>query len=229
MAKKRTKAQKEAKPVFDDAALTKLTAKIDTALSKPQTKEHKQKDERPGKRKRSDNETKDATPKKRQAQEATNGVGKHQKAQKPQKPQKSQKGRNLDLLEEIKALGGDEDDLDLVAGIDSDAEEGQGPKPSKASEDLDKSLKNELAKFAAGLGFDQVRDEVVATDDEAEEVVEEVEEVEAEHWEDEPEEEEEAEEEEEEEAQPANEPQKRSAAGKLVSMRHLGRACLSGV
>ncbi|ROW17988.1 hypothetical protein VPNG_00403 [Cytospora leucostoma] len=223
MAKK-TKAQKEAKPAFDDAALTKLTAKIDTALSKPinndqkpkdkkkskdqKPKAQKPKEERPAKRKRSDNDTKDATPKKRLAQESVNGTDK------PQKPQKSAKDRKLELLEEIKALGGDENDLDLVAGIDSDAEEGQGPKPSKTSEGVDdKALKNELAKFAAGLGFEQVLDEAVASEDEAEEPEadepeEEAEESEAEQSEDEPEQEA--------EAPPAEEPQKRSAAGKLI-------------
>lgn len=236
MAKK-SKAQKEAKPAFDDAALTKLTAKIDTALSKPtnndqkpkekkkskdqKPKDQKAKEDRPAKRKRSDNDTKGAAPKKRLAQEPVNGTDK------PQKPQKSAKDRKLELLEEIKALGGDENDLDLVAGIDSDAEEGQGPKPGKTSEGIDdKALKNELAKFAAGLGFEQVLDEAVASEDEAqepeaEEHEQEAEESEAEESEDEPEQEA--------EAPPAEEPQKRSAAGKLVSMRHLVRARLSGV
>lgn len=257
MAKK-TKAQRMTNPAFDEAALTKLTAKIDTALSEPKAKEPKSKDQkpkaqkpkdqkpkdqrsreqkkpkdqkpkddkenddRPAKRKRSDNDTKDAAPKKRQAQEATNG---EDKPQKPQKPQKTAEERKAELLEEIKALGGDEHDLDLVAGIDSDAEEGQ-TKPSKGSEDMDKILKDELAKFAAGLGFEQVRDEVMATDDEAEgaeEAAEEAaEEVEGEDSEDESEQEEE-------ETPPADEPKKRNGAGKLVSMRHRGRECLSGV
>lgn len=250
MAKK-TKAQKITNPSFDEAALTKLTAKIDTALSDPKPKEQKSKDQkpkaqkpkdqkvkeqkkpkdqkpkddketddRPTKRKRSDNDTKDAAPKKRQAQEATNG---DDKPQKPQKPQKTAEERKAELLEEIKALGGDEHDLDLVAGIDSDAEEGQ-TKPSKGSDNLDKILQNELAKFAAGLGFEPVRDEVVDSDDEAEEaeeVADEVtEEVEGEDSEVESDRE---------ETPPAEEPKKRNGAGKLVSMRHLGWVCLFGV
>ncbi|ROW11490.1 hypothetical protein VMCG_01495 [Cytospora schulzeri] len=235
MAKK-TKAQKMTNPTFDEDALTKLTAKIDTELSKPakeqkskdqkpkgqkskdqkpreqkKPKDDKQIDDRPAKRKRSDNDTKDAAPKKRQAQEATNGEA---KPQKPQKPQKTAEERKAELLEEIKALGGDEHDLDLVAGIDSDAEEGQ-TKPSKGSDDMDKVLKNELAKFAAGLGFEQVRDEVVATDDEEEEAEEAAEEV-AEEVEGEESEDESEQEQEKEETPPAEEPKKRNGAGKLV-------------
>lgn len=209
MAPKR-KAKAATKPSFDEAALNKLTATIDTHLSKPK------KDERPGKRKRDD--SKDANPKKRQAQEA-----KHTPTKPKKEPKKSSQDKKAELLEEIKALGGDEADLDLVAGIDSDVEEGQEAKPSKpAPADLDKALKNELASFAAGLGFDNVRDEDGATDDEIEEEPEAKAAVEEEEWEDEPQEEAESESsEEEEEAPPAEKSQGRSAAGKLVSMRHL--------
>jgi ribosome biogenesis protein MAK21 len=54
------------------------------------------------------------------------------------------------LLKEILALGGTEEDLDLVAGVasdDEDLEETNGPAQ-------DKSLKKELAKFVAGLGIE---------------------------------------------------------------------------
>lgn len=212
--KKNSKGPKAAgKPAFDEAALSKLTAKIDTELSKPkaapkpQKQKQKQKDERPAKRKRNeDDSTKDANPKKKQAQETSNGSAKPKKTKAP-------KEKKADLLEEIKLLGGDEADLDLVAGIDSDAEEGQGTKSSKtASTDMDKKLKNELAKFAAGLGFEKVRDEDGATDDEIEQAQNG--EPEAEEWEDEPEEEVE-----EKVAPPAEKSQGRSAAGKLVSLR----------
>lgn len=213
--KKKSKGQKAAtKPAFDEAALSKLTAKIDTELSKPRSESNpqknkpKQKDERPAKRKRIDDDnTKDANPKKRQAQEPKHGPGKTKKAKAP-------KDKKADMLEEIRLLGGDEADLELVAGIDSDAEGGQGTKPSKtATTNMDKTLKNELAKFAAGLGFEKVRDEDGATDDEIEE--EQGDKAEHEEWEDEPEDEDE----EEEEAPPAEKSQGRSAAGKLVSLR----------
>lgn len=241
MAGKRKSKGAKAKAAFDEAALEKLTAKIDTELSKPQSKESKSKQknegfqkakpcidlpkskskdqnkskdqpktkdqthkhDRPEKRKRNDNDIKDAHPKKRQAQEAKNGSG---------KPKKAPKESKIDLLEEIKLLGGDEADLDLIAGIDSDAEESRTPKAKAAPTD-DKALQKELAKFAAGLGFDEVRDEDGATDEELEAQPEEQED---EEWESD------AEEEEEEvvkEAPPAEKAQGRSAAGKLVSLR----------
>ncbi|KAJ4394300.1 RNA-binding ribosome biosynthesis protein mak21 [Gnomoniopsis smithogilvyi] len=225
MAGKRKSKGAKAKAAFDEAALTKLTSQIDTELSKPKSKDQKQKSERPAKnntelpkssskdqkqkperpekRKRSDNDTKDAHPKKRQAQEAKNGSA---------KPKKAAKDTKVDLLEEIKLLGGDEADLELVTGIDSDAEEDQAPKPKASSTDMDKALKKELANFAAGLGFDEVRDDDGVTD-------EEIEGPDEEEWEDEQEdegEEEEEEEEEEKEAPPAEKSQGRSAAGKLV-------------
>lgn len=204
MAAKRKSKGAKAKAAFDEAALTKLTAKIDTELSKSKPKDQKQKNERPEKRKRNDNDTKDSQPKKRQAQEARNGSD---------KPKKAAKEAKINLLEEIKLLGGDEADLELVAGIDSDAEEDQEPRPKAGSTDMDKALKNELAKFAAGLGFDEVRDDDGATDEDVEEMGPEDEE-----WEDEQEEEDH----EEDEALPAEKSQGRSAAGKLVSLRRRG-------
>lgn len=231
MAGKRKSKGAKAKAAFDEAALTKLTAQIDTELSKPtstndkqkserpaknnielpktKSKEHRQQPGRPEKRKRSDNDTKDAHPKKRQAKEARNVTT---------KPKKAAKDTKIDLLEEIKLLGGDEADLELVAGIDSDAEEDQAPKHKASSTDMDKALQKELANFAAGLGFDEVRDDDGMTD-------EEVEGPDDEEWEDEQDEEEEVEEEEKEEeggekeAPPAEKSQGRSAAGKLVSLR----------
>lgn len=227
MAAKRKSKGAKAKAAFDEAALTKLTAKIDTELSKPKptsqkqtsdrpvkkdaelskpkSTDQKQNNERPEKRKRNDNDSKDAHPKKRQAQEAKNG---------PEKPKKATKDPKVNLLEEIKLLGGDEADLELVAGIDSDADEDQAPKSKTASIDVDKALKKELANFAAGLGFDEVRDDDGATDEEVGQ-----EGPDDEEWEDEHEEEEQ---EEEKEAPPAEKSQGRSAAGKLVSLRRCG-------
>lgn len=228
MGKKRTKAQNGAKPVFDEAALSSLTAKIDTDLANPkprsEPKDQKQKEERPAKRKRSETDVKDATPNKRQAQEPKNRPAKPSK--KTAKESKTPKDKKAELLQEILALGGDENDLDIIAGVDSDVEEGQEAKPKEAPAQMDKTLKNELAKFAAGLGFEKVRDEDAATDDEEGEVEEEEsevadedeDEVEEEEWEDEPEQE---------AKEPAAEKQSRSAAGKLVSMRHRGQTYLA--
>lgn len=227
MGKKRTKAQNGAKPAFDEAALSKLTAKIDTDLAKPKPKskpKHQQKDERPAKRKRNESDVKDATPNKRQAQESKSRPAKPSK--KSAKEAKAPKDKKAELLEEILALGGNENDLDIIAGVDSDVEEGQQSKPKEAATEMDKALKKELAKFAAGLGFEQVRDEDAATDDEEEEVEEESEaadeeeeEAEGDDWEDE----DEPEQEQEETKEPAAEKQSRSAAGKLVSTRRLGQ------
>ncbi|GAP82534.1 putative ribosome biogenesis protein MAK21 [Rosellinia necatrix] len=57
------------------------------------------------------------------------------------------------LLDEIKALGGDEDDYKLVGDIDSDDDAINDQSKTK---DADELLRAELANFAAGLGFDQV-------------------------------------------------------------------------
>ena len=57
------------------------------------------------------------------------------------------------LLEEIKALGGDESDLKLIEDVSSDSEEdieGVSGKPQ------DESLLKEIAKFAEGLGFENL-------------------------------------------------------------------------
>ncbi|KKY37182.1 putative ribosome biosis protein mak21 [Diaporthe ampelina] len=191
MGKKRTKAQNGAKPVFDEAALSKLTARIDTDLADPKPKsnlrDQKRKDERPAKRKRSENDSKDANPNKRQAHEPKNRPAKPSK--KTPKESKTPKDKKAELLQEILALGGDENDLDIIAGVDSDVEEGQEPRPKDAPVEMDKALKNELANFAAGLGFEKVRDEDAATDDEegdAEEESEAAEEAGEDEWEDKP-------------------------------------------
>ena len=114
------------------------------------------------------------------------------------------------MLDEIKALGGDEADLELVDGIDSDAEEDSRSSGKRAGNDdmrLDASFQSELAKFAAGLGFDQVQ-----LEDEDDDFMEREAEAEADEEEEDDEEEEEEEEKEIEEAKPkAAEPPKTEA------------------
>lgn len=212
--KRKAKGPKAPKPEFNEAALSQLTSKLETTLSKPKdTKEPK--DQSSAKRKRNDGDSKDANPKKRQAAEAKDGS---------RKPKKAPKESKTSLLEEIRLLGGDEADLDLVAGVDSDAEEGQ-EKPGKPNTDVDDALKNELASFAAGLGFEKIRDEDIVTDEEIEEIeaaeeVEEEEEEEESASEDEPEPAPKAAPPPAEKAEKAEKPS-RKGAGKLVSMRHL--------
>ena len=155
--KNKGKGQKAPKPAFDEAALSQLTAKIDTNLS--QSKERP-----PEKRKRDDYDSRDSNPKKRQAQEPKGNR---------QSPKKAGKESSSSLLDEIRLLGGDESDLELVTGVDSDAEEGQSANAGKSSSELDRAFQKELAKFASGLGFEQVREESVAADDEPDEEQEE--------------------------------------------------------
>lgn len=105
-------------------------------------------------------------------QPPTKGAGdQHQKRQRNTEDatgaSKSGKIDEKTLLEEIKALGGDESDLALIQGIDSDDEEyAQGSKDSKA---LDKGLKDELAAFSKQLGFAEVEMSEASDQDEDEE------------------------------------------------------------
>ncbi|KAI1137940.1 CBF-domain-containing protein [Hypoxylon sp. FL0543] len=76
-----------------------------------------------------------------------------------QKPAASKKAEFTTLLDEIKALGGDADDLKLVEDVNSEDEELENDKGKK---NADKGLRAELAKFAADLGFDEARPEADA-------------------------------------------------------------------
>lgn len=97
--------------------------------------------------------------------------------------QKAKKQRNSDapasksqdydeiqaLLAEIKALGGDEDDLDLINGVESEDEHSK-----EAGGPVDKKLRDELAAFSKQLGFADVQpaeasDEDVQEEEEQEE------------------------------------------------------------
>ncbi|KAJ0300762.1 hypothetical protein COL516b_008333 [Colletotrichum fioriniae] len=93
---------------------------------------------------------------------------------------KGKKGAPLnreDLLEEIRALGGDEEDLKLIGDIDSDDEDATGEANSSAT--VDGKLQNELAAFAAQLGLQQHHEAATAQDVEEHPEEEETEEEEA--------------------------------------------------
>ncbi|KAI0828379.1 CBF-domain-containing protein [Hypoxylon sp. FL0890] len=142
---------------FDDAALSKLTAKIEGKLTESKQTQGK-KDQ--GKRKR--DQTVDSVqppPNKRKNTSRPNNNKLDNKSKKIQKPAASKKADSSTLLDEIKALGGDEDDLKLVEDVNSEDEELDHGKVKK---NVDKDLRAELAKFAAGLGFDNVRPEADA-------------------------------------------------------------------
>lgn len=183
---------------FDEGALASLTAKIENKLGGQADTVYSKKEAMPnhdqgaGKRKRQDGPATDGAKGPKSKKRHTAG------GDKPAKPAKQTKTPSATLLEEIRALGGDEDDLELVANLDSDAEEGGSmPKP-KDSDEVDDAFKSELAKFAASLGLENLRPE----DDGEEEEEEEEEQEEAEEAEDDEEAPELAEEEEEDEPEP---------------------------
>ncbi|KAI0889475.1 CBF-domain-containing protein [Annulohypoxylon maeteangense] len=140
---------------FDDAALSQLTAKIENKLT-----DSKQPQSKKGQGKRKLDETIDPVqppPNKKKSTSDLNGRRNDKKSKKTQKPVvASKKVESSSLLDEIKALGGDEEDLKLVEDANSDDEELYNGKGQK---NKDKGLQAELAKFAAGLGFDDVRPE----------------------------------------------------------------------
>jgi ribosome biogenesis protein MAK21 len=157
MGSKRTKEKKKAdKPSFDKTALAQLTSKIDKSLADSEK-------QRPPKRKRArDNQDENDT-KRRQTRpserDAPNDLGGG-----PKNKQSST------LLDEILALGGNEDDLELVANVDSGDEGGGAPRPKVSSEPtVDKTLRDELSQFASSLGFSKFhQDEDPETDGESE-------------------------------------------------------------
>ncbi|KAH7326710.1 CCAAT-box-binding transcription factor [Stachybotrys elegans] len=112
---------------LDENALSQITAKIDKNLSANENNKRKK--------------------------PPTNTVGEQQnKRQRNSDGPASKKGLKIskeDLLAEIKALGGDEKDLDLINDIDSSDDE--YVKESKTP--VDKKLRDELAAFSKELGF----------------------------------------------------------------------------
>lgn len=144
----RQRKRKGTGPAFDEAALAQLTEKLDKTLAGADT------DQQPSpKRKRPNTAADDRDAKRRQKTVLDTKEGQQDR---PKKDQSHNTTKEV-LLEEILALGGDEDDLELVANIDSDNEDGPVTKPASAPEkSLDKSFQDELAKFALSLGFQNI-------------------------------------------------------------------------
>ncbi|KXJ89190.1 CBF/Mak21 family-domain-containing protein [Microdochium bolleyi] len=173
---------------FNDAALAKLTAKIDSKLSQPATKSQaSQRQQAPHsgknstatngahladrKRKQSSDhvaQPADVKSNKRSRQDrqadpkaSAKATNQHSPAssKRPQRAapsisDKAPSGTNIDknvLLEEIMALGGSKEDLDLVGDAESDDEAAFA-----SSGNPDEALQAELAQFAATLGFEKV-------------------------------------------------------------------------
>ncbi|KAK3397696.1 CBF/Mak21 family-domain-containing protein [Sordaria brevicollis] len=144
----RQRKRKGTGPAFDEAALAQLTEKIDKTLAGASTDQHSS-----PKRKRPNTAAEDRDAKRHQKTLVGTKDGQQNRSRKDQ-PHNTTKDV---LLEEILALGGDEDDLELVANIDSDSEDGPGTKSESAPEkSLDKSFQDELAKFALSLGFQNI-------------------------------------------------------------------------
>ncbi|KAF4594509.1 CCAAT-box-binding transcription factor [Ophiocordyceps camponoti-floridani] len=119
---------------FDENALVSLTTRIEQGLS---ANEHKRK---------------------KPPSEASN----RQKAKKPRSSNPNEREREEKaLLEEIKALGGDEQDLDLINNIASDEE----MNVEKSGRSVDQSLKRELAALSKELGFAQMEPEVASQEE----------------------------------------------------------------
>lgn len=192
------KKRKADKPSFDETALAQLTSKIDKSLGNSEK-------ERPPKRKRQRDNDDENEPKRRQSRPSEQGrqgeLGGGRKAK--QAP---------NLLDEILALGGNEEDLELVANVDSGDEGGDAPRPKVSSEAVvDKSLKDELAQFASSLGLSKFHEhDDPETDEDAEEPEDEI---------DESEEESEVVEEHNAPAPPPQEARQSKKSGNLVSKR----------
>ncbi|SPO04207.1 related to MAK21 - protein required for 60S ribosomal subunit biogenesis [Cephalotrichum gorgonifer] len=139
-----------------DTRFSKLRDKIDQALSKNEPKAAKRKSHEA-------TPEKQAPRKKQQRQKPESNPPGQQKPQgKPQqKPQQNgaqkqskplQPAPEEALLDEILALGGDKDDLDLVMGAASESED----EYDDSSAPLSRDTRDELAKFASQLGFSQL-------------------------------------------------------------------------
>lgn len=142
-------------PMFSEEALANLTNKLDRTLN-------------PGdhKRKNPPVDTGAKQDQKRQRNSKGPSKGPSKEAPKGASAGGDKKTTDMDLLAEIRALGGTEDDYDLINGIDSEDEE--YTKDQKLP--VDKKLREELAAFSKELGFaNHVPEDATAEEDELDE------------------------------------------------------------
>lgn len=199
MAKKKSKssaprsAESNKLPSFDENALSALTARIEKGLDKQQpdngkspstTSNTKQVPSKTGpastnkskSKLKSKLKSKPAPPVARGVKRDANGNAKATGGDKPRKAiEKKETGdeNHKDiLLQEILALGGTEEDLDLVADAPSDED---GEYEETAS--MDKSFQQDLARFVKGLGIEK------STEPEQAEETEDEEDADEEEWE----------------------------------------------
>lgn len=152
---------------FDEQALSALTAKIEQEFGKTKSEHERQPDtiNRSRKHEKSGTDVKVKAAKgkvrtqelargtKRDAHGNTKLAGKAAANSQPG-PTKQRSVKGMDdravLLEEILALGGTEEDLDLVADVVSDEEDEE----SNSTKPADKSFRKDLASFVAALGIE---------------------------------------------------------------------------
>lgn len=172
-------------PSFDESALSALTEKIEKGFNKGANSDAAQKPAKKDKNKPNGAaHSKDsALGKKRDAEGNVKTPTKSNKATE-RKPKQAEGGAAAEgsardiLLQEILALGGTEEDLDLLDGVESDDEDVEGTQ-TKVD---DPKFAKEFSKFVAGLGIEG-QTQVDASDSEAE--VDEVDE-DSDEWEEEP-------------------------------------------
>ncbi|KAF9869432.1 CBF/Mak21 family protein [Colletotrichum karsti] len=145
---------------LNEQSLTALTAKIDKNLGRNTKEDNSNKN----KKRKHISEGPSASPRQRKKQAQGREDSSKDVGEAPSKT-KGVKGGPLSrdaLLEEIRALGGDEEDLDLIGDIDSDQDDATEEKDTGA---VDKKLQGELAAFAAQLGLQQYHEQVTADED----------------------------------------------------------------
>ncbi|KAI0136246.1 ribosome biogenesis protein MAK21 [Xylariales sp. AK1849] len=153
---------------FDDSALSSLTARIDQKLSEKhgdKKQPHASPQAKPELKRKRREEKPERTAKKRSDQPKQDAKRDKKNGRKPRSAAPNDRSASVSdvLLDEIKALGGDAKDLELVGDVDSEDENIDGNADEKQ---LDKSLQAEIAKFASGLGFERVKPEEPAEDEE---------------------------------------------------------------
>jgi ribosome biogenesis protein MAK21 len=154
-AKTATKSDVDVLPSFDENALSALTTKIEKGLQAkkatpvPDASKPIQSERQDGKRESKSKKLQAPGKVKGTKRDAQGNVKKSEDHSTPHRKGAATDDESV-LLQEILALGGTEDDLDLVVGAASDDEEMDG----QDSGAPDKELQKELAKFVAGLGIE---------------------------------------------------------------------------
>jgi ribosome biogenesis protein MAK21 len=164
-------------PTFDEAALSSLTQKIETQLSKPASdKRSKTKagkipsdvvPQPPSDNAQNASKDKDVSSKKGKKR-ARNGDILTSRMESGSNSKHSTENRgNTKFEQEVYALGGTEEDLELIAILESESEmDGEEPRKSDSKKSLDeKSLRKEVNKLVKDIG--QMEDLREATSSEA--------------------------------------------------------------